>query len=259
MNLQTGLDVSCWGTSQIAQMNDINNGGMVPAYFELSTGISGCPILQNGEIYDDGSGRLQALQAIISNDNPNLSVGYYHFLYDPKYVPEAMPCYDQGVTFGEALTNNAIPSTYLLLALDIEGKSFGSNQVSLSEIENCVSEFMSGLTDTITGNFQVMIYSSVNMINDLSLPPMYESSQLTAAKLWLADAIYGVNFGYEPTNSQINTAIDQMNSITWGGVTGWSGWQYGITQPEINNLNIDLDLFNMDVIYDSSMYYNPLN
>lgn len=266
MNLQTGLDVAFYGTTQIGEMNNINDGSVVPAYFQLSDGIYGCRILNdNGEITDDGSGNLQAYQAIISNSNPDLSIGFYHFLYDPNYVQGAMSCYEQGVVFGQSLANNNIVSTQFLLMLDIEGACFGltpgtSTTIPLSEIESCVSDFMNGLAATISGNYEVMIYSNLNFINNISNPPMYESSQLTDSKLWMAAGIYEETpFGYEPTNEQIETAINEMNSITWGGVTGWSAWQYGQSWGNGNGLNIDLDLFNLDVVQDSSMYYNLIN
>lgn len=265
MNLQTGLDVAFNGTTQIEEMSDVNNGGVVPAYFQLSDGIHGCRILTNdGEVTDDGSGNLQAYKAITSGTNP-IRIGYYHFLYDPNYVENALSCYEQGVIFGLSLANNYITSTQFLLMLDIEGAGFGltsqsTETIPLSEIESCVTDFMNGLEATISGNYSVMIYSNLNFINSISNPPMYQSSQLTAAKLWMAAGIsQEVPFGYEPTNEQIETAISEMNSITWGGVTGWSAWQYGQSWGMGNGLNIDLDLFNLDVVQDSNMYYNLIN
>ena len=85
---------------------------------------------------------------------------------------------------------------------------------------------------------------------------MYESNFLTGFKLWLADALENIpNVSYQPTNEEIEWAISQMNSINWGGVTGWSGWQYAISGVSNPELQIDLDIFNMDQIEMKEMYY----
>lgn len=68
----------------------MNNEGTIASYFELSTGISGCTVLDNSEnpIYND---RQNIMNFIISNDNPNLRIGFYHFFYasntNPTYPP----------------------------------------------------------------------------------------------------------------------------------------------------------------------------
>lgn len=252
MYLNTGLDVSSNGIKQLELMN---NEGAIASYFELSTGISGCTVLDNSEnpIYND---RWNIMNSIISNDNPNLRIGFYHFFYASNTNP-TYPPYEQGVIFARSLINDNIPNTNYLFALDIEEASFGNvDSILLESIESNVKEFLNGLNSTITGNFNIMIYSNLNFINNISNPPMYESKFLTGFKLWLADALERIpNVSYQPTNEEINWAISQMNSINWGGVQGWSGWQYaisGITNP---NLDIDLDIFNMDEIYIENMYY----
>lgn len=256
----TGLDVSSGGVEQISQMNNL---GAIPAYFELSTGFSGCTVLDADGNLIPGP-RLDALNAILSNNNPNLRVGYYHFLYNQTYTHCPFNCYQQGQIFGRALVNNAIASTNYLFALDIENATYGlspntDSTIPLSTIEQDVTDFMNGLESVITGNFSVMIYSNLNFINNISSPAMYESSQLTAAKLWLASALPAneVYPGFQPNNSQIQAAQTLMNEIYWGGVQGWSGWQCAISGE--SGLTIDIDLFNMDAITLEGMYYNPIN
>lgn len=257
MDLNTGFDVAFGGNS-LNQINIMNNEGAIASYFELSTGLSGCPILTNdGQVVYNS--RWNALQQIVNAGNSNLEVGFYHFLYDPNYVSNAMSCYEQGVVFGMSLTNENIPSTYLSLVLDVEWASFDQNTPSVTEVENCVSEFMNGLNSTISGDFNVMLYLPYSLINALEL---YNSS-LTDYTLWLTyeltniDPDVDVNVQLQLTNSQIEQGINLMNSVTWGGYQGWSGWQYALSGQ--GNLYIDLDIFNMDAIYNSGMYYNPTN
>lgn len=252
MYLNTGLDVSSAGENQL---NVMNNEGAIASYFELSTGMSGCTILDaNGQLLNND--RLKIMNSIISNDNPNLRIGFYHFFYaditNPTYTP-----FEQGIIFGEALTNDNIPNTNYLFVLDIEEASFRNvNSISLKCIESNVQQFLNGLNSTIHGNFNIMIYSNLNFINNISNPPMYESNFLTGFKLWLADALENIpNVSYQPTNEEIEWAISQMNSINWGGVTGWSGWQYAISGVSNPELQIDLDIFNMDQIEMKEMYY----
>lgn len=255
MYLNTGLDASSCGENQL---NEMNNKGAIASYFELSTGMSGCTILnKNGQLIHNN--RLNIMNSIVSNDNPNLRIGFYHFFYaditGPTYTP-----FQQGIIFGEALTNNNIPNTNYLFVLDIEEASFGySSSIPLKCIETNVHQFLNGLNSTIYGNFNIMIYSNLNFINNISNPPMYESKFLTGFKLWLADALESIpNISYQPTNEEIEWAISQMNSINWGGIQGWSGWQYAISGISNKELKIDLDIFKMDQIKLPNMYYNKL-
>ncbi len=250
MNLQTGFDCSQAGISVMSSLNDVNGGEIVPAYFELSTGLDGCLVLDNdGNIVQNE--RYEVMTSIISNEYPNLRIGYYHALYDPNCWQNAMSCYQQGVIFGMSLVNNNIPSTNLMLALDIEGFTFNGENVELSQIEYCVNEFMQGLESQITGEFTVMIYTNLNTIFYLSNPELNTSSTITAAPLWLSHYVYDTdeyNF-FEPTNSQIEN--DALNAVSWSG--GFAGWQYA--QSDI----VDLDIFDLDVVYNAGMYYNPTN
>lgn len=249
MNLQTGFDCSQAGISQFENLNGVNGEQIVPAYFELSTGIDGCMVLDNSGNYIDNE-RYQVMQAIVSNTYPNLRIGFYHALYDPNYNSNAMSCHEQGVVFGMSLVNNYIPSTNLMLVLDIEEFSFAGQTVSISEVENCINEFMSGLESQITGNYSVMIYSNPDTINNISNPPLNTSSTITAGYLWLANPMPAGDYSfYEPNNSQIENGM--LNAISWSG--GVCGWQYA--QSNI----VDLDIFDLDVIYDSNMNYNPVN
>ena len=178
---------------------------------------------------------------------------FYHHLYDPKYVKNSMSCIEQGVTFAKALINNNVGSTHYAFALQINEESFNNSaSVPMEEIVQCASDFMNGLESTITGKFTVMLYTSLNMINNVSTPPLYESS-LTNSMLWMDSYLSKVTDStYEPTNSQIVSAFYEMNSISWGGKTGWSVWGYE------NSNDITSCIANLYAIYDSEMYYNPI-
>lgn len=252
MNLQTGFSTLNGPANIISSFNNINSGEKVPSYFELSNGLNGCTVLNSsGEL--ENNNYLTTFNAILSNNNNYLSPAYYHHLYDPNYIQGALSCREQGIIFGNALVNNYIPSTYYVLGLKIDESSFNnSTSVSMNEIEQCASEFMQGLESTISGNFQVMLYTTLNMINNVSTPPLYESS-LTNALLWMDSYLPGItNSTYEPTNPQIINAFYEMNSASWGGQTGWSIWGYE------NSNDITSCIINLDVISAPTMYYNPI-
>lgn len=252
MNLQTGFATLDGCIDIINTFNNINNNQKVPSYFELSNGIDGCTILnKNGEA--ENNNNLNTFNSII-NANPNLSIGYYHHLTAPNYIQGSMSCEDQGKVFAKALINSLIPNTSYVFGLKIDEKSFGNiTSVNMNEIEQCATEFMNGLEATISGNYKVMLYTSLNMINNVSTPPLYESN-LTQSLLWMDSYLLNINNStYEPTNTQITNAFYEMNSIKWGNQTGWSIWGYE------NSNNITSCIVNIDAIYIPNMSYLPVN
>lgn len=250
MNLQTGFSTLNASINIINSFSDINGTEQVPSYIELSNGIDGCTVLNSsGELENNST--VDILNTIYNS--ATLMPGFYHHLYDPKYVKNSMSCIEQGVTFAKALINNNVGSTHYAFALQINEESFNNSaSVPMEEIVQCASDFMNGLESTITGKFTVMLYTSLNMINNVSTPPLYESS-LTNSMLWMDSYLSEVTDStYEPTNSQIVSAFYEMNSISWGGKTGWSVWGYE------NSNDITSCIANLYAIYDSEMYYNPI-
>ncbi|MGL5577087.1 MAG: N-acetylmuramoyl-L-alanine amidase family protein, partial [Sarcina sp.] len=254
MNLQTGLGTLDGSSSIVNSFNGINQGAKVPAYFELSNGL-GCTVLSSSGNLKAGKA-LNTLNDILDNSNAsNLAPGYYHHLYAPANYSDALSCQEQGACFGKALVSSAIPGTNYVLALKVDEVSFNNeSDINLPYIEQCVTEFMNGLENVIQGNFNVMLYSSLNMINNVSNPPMYTSEKLTKGLLWMDYYLSGITDSvYEPTNSEIVNAFYEMNSIQWGGQTGWSIWGY-----EDSN-NVVSCIVNLDAIYDANLYYNPVS
>lgn len=252
MDLQTGLSTLDGNTTVITSFNNINSGEKVPTYFELSNGFGSTVLTPNADLKTGTY--LNTLNEIIdSTSATNLCLGYYHHLYDPYNIPDSISCKAQGITFGNSLTSNYIPGTCYVLGLKIDEASFNnSTSIYMSEIERCASDFMEGLESVIQGNYEVMLYTSLNMINNISTPPLYESN-LTDSLLWMDSYLPNISDStYEPTNSEIVNAFYEMNSITWGGQTGWSVWGYE------NSNDITSCIVNLDAIYVPNMYYNPV-
>ncbi len=97
-----------------------------------------------------------------------------------------------------------------------------------------------------------MIYTDINEMKYLCQPPMNTSSSLTAANLWLANALVSQGFDYsffEPTNPQIENYM--YDAVNWSG--GIAGWQYAESNI------VDLDIFDLDIIYNANMSYSLIN
>lgn len=260
MNLNTGLDVS-GNPESIPQMNILNNEGAITAYYELSTGVSGCPILtNNGQLIENSANSV--LVSLLSGTNANLKPGFYHFLYDPNSFsnpPEPIfSLQEQGRIFALSLLNSNIPNTYYPLVVDIEWATFNGNCPSADYIISCLNEFLEGLNATMSGNFEIMLYMPYDFINASSL---YDSD-LTNYLLWMNhdlttmsgyENIY-MTPSYQLNNSEIEAGMSLMNSVNWGGVQGWSGWQYATSGQ--GDLYVDLDIFNMDVVENPNMSYS---